>query len=308
MTKQPENPKFRSGMVTIIGRPNVGKSTLLNAILNTKVAIVSKVPQTTCNQIRGIFNSERGQIVFIDTPGIHFGGDHLNKYMNACSQMTLEDADGIIYLVDVSRRIGEEERTIMQKLKDQKRPIIMGLNKVDLGDARIPEYIEMWEEILGKSVNEMKKFTLLPLSGMNRTNVGKLIDIIFEILPEGPAYYPADMISDVPQRMAIADIVREKLFMLMKEELPHSIGVHIEAMEARKNNVNYVKALIYVERESHKEIVIGKNGLVLKKVGMLAREELETLLSKKIFLDLHVKIQRNWRDDLSVLTELGYRL
>jgi len=307
MKNDQENPNFRSGMATIIGRPNVGKSTLLNSILDTKVAIVSKVPQTTRNQIRGILNHERGQIVFIDTPGIHFGGDNLDRYMNDCSQMTIDDADCLIYLVDVSRRIGDDERTISKKLKDFKKPIILGLNKIDQGDRRIPEYIELWEESLGKPVNEMKKFTLLPLSGMNRTNVGKLIEIVFDNLPVGPAYYPSDIITDMPQRMAMADIIREKLFNLMKEELPHSIGVHIELMERRKNNVTYMKVLIYVDREAHKEIVIGKKGLILKQVGMLAREELEALLKSKIFLDLHVKTQRNWRDDLSILTELGYR-
>ena len=298
---------FKSGMVTIIGRPNVGKSTLLNAILNTKVAIVSKIPQTTRNQIRGIFNEERGQIVFIDTPGIHYGRDNLDRFMNESSSMTINDADCIIYLVDLSRRIGEEERTVAEKLKDVKAPIIIGLNKIDLGQNRMPEYIEFWEQVRGMPVTEMKNITLLPMSGLNGTNIHKLIDIVFEQLPEGPAYYPADILTDVPQRMAMADIIREKFFLMMREELPHSIGVFIESMNKRKNVIN-IKTLIYVEKDSHKEIVIGKGGAILKKVGTLAREDLERLLDFKVFLELRVKTQANWRDDLNILTELGYRL
>ncbi|HLF19020.1 MAG TPA: GTPase Era [Candidatus Omnitrophota bacterium] len=300
-----DNDNFKSGIVTIIGRPNVGKSTLLNRILNTKVAIVSQVPQTTRNQIRGIYNDARGQIVFIDTPGIHFGRDNLDKLMNESSRMTIDDADCIIYLADVSRRTGEEEKAVVERLKNVKGHIIMGLNKVDLGASRIPEYISLWENTKGCSVNELKNFTLLPLAGERGTNVDKLIDIIFDLLPMGPALYPPDMVTDLPQRIAIAEIIREKLFMLMREEVPHSIGVVVEAMQAKKNII-HIKALIYVEREAHKEIVIGKGGQVLKTVGTQAREELERLLQSKIFLELTVKTKESWRDDLSILAELGY--
>jgi GTP-binding protein Era len=307
MVKEIKPNIFKSGMATIIGRPNVGKSTLLNAILDTKVAIVSKIPQTTRNQIRGIFNDERGQVVFIDTPGIHFGRDQLDRFMNESSAMTIADADCIIYLVDLTRRIGEEERTVAEKLKGVKGQIILGLNKIDGGQQRMPEYIEFWEKVCAMPVTQMKNTTLLPLSGLVGTNVDTLIDIVFEHLPEGPAYYPADVITDTPQRMALADIIREKLFMSLRQELPHSVGVFIEAMGNKKNVIN-IKALIYVEKDSHKEIVIGKGGAMLKKIGTLAREELERLLGSKVFLELRVKTQANWRDDIGILTELGYRL
>ena len=302
-----KKPPFKSGMVSIIGRPNVGKSTLLNAIIDTKVAIVSKIPQTTRNQIRGIYNDERGQIVFIDTPGIHYGRDNLDRYMNESSSITIHDADCIIYLVDLSRRIGEEEHLVAGKLKDVKAHVVMGLNKMDLGQNRIPEYIELWEQTKGKPVTEMKDFTLLPVSGFKDVNVDTLIDILFAILPEGPAYYPADTFMDVPQKMAMADIIREKLFLSLKQELPHSVGVFIEGLSTKRNTTN-IKALVYVEKNTHKEIVIGKGGAMMKRIGTQAREELEKMVDGKVFLELRVKTQANWRDDISILTDLGYRL
>lgn len=297
---------LRCGMVSIVGRPNTGKSTLLNHIVGEKVAIVSRVPQTTRNLIRGIYNDERGQIVFIDTPGLHRGADKLDQSMNLACAGTIQGADCIIYLVDVSRRIGEEEESLAAKLKSVKVPIIMGLNKIDLKKDLIPEYIAFWEKAAGKPISEMKFFTLVPLSGREGTNVPKLIDIVFEYLPIGPALYPPDIISDVPQRMAIADIIREKLFELMHKEIPHSLGVAIEEMNPRKDKLIHIKALILVERESQKEIVIGKNGRILKEAGTLARKELEELLETKVFLELYVKVQKKWRDDHSSLQELGY--
>lgn len=301
----PEN-ETKCGMVTIIGRPNVGKSTLLNKIVGEKVAIVSRVPQTTRNQIRGIYNDERGQIVFIDTPGLHLGHDKLDKFMNQSAGGTIDEADCIIYLADVSRRIGQEEKNIAQRLAPIKSPLILALNKIDLKKDLIPDYIAMWEQEKGMSVNEMKDFTLLPLSSQKGTNVDKLIDIIFDYLPPGPLLYPPDIISDAPQKMVIADIIREKLFEMMREEVPHSLGVVVEEMQPRKNKVMHIKGLILVERDSQKEIVIGKNGSVLKKAGTLARVELEDLLETKVFLELYVKVQKKWRDDASLLQDIGY--
>jgi len=298
--------KFRSGMATIVGRPNVGKSTLLNTILNQKVAIVSKVPQTTRNQIRGIYNNDNGQIVFIDTPGMHLSKDKLSRFMNESSTATIYDADCIVYLVDCMRKIGEEEEYIVEKLVQVKCPVILALNKVDASDEYLSDYIALWEKAKGISVQEMPSFTLLALSGLKETNIDKLIEIIFSYLPEGPALYPTDMVSDVPQRLALSEIIREKLFMIMRQEIPHSIGVVIEDMQPRKKKTINIKALIVVEKESQKEIVIGKGGQVLKKVGTSARGELETLLESKVFLELYVKTQKNWRDNISTLAELGY--
>jgi len=226
--------------------------------------------------------------------------------MNKSSSATMVDADCIIYLTDCTRKIGEEEEFIVEKLKDVKCPVILALNKVDLSDEYVPDYISLWEKTKGQSVNDMTDFTLLALSGLKEKNIDKLIDIIFNYLPNGPALYPADVISDVPEGLALADIIREKLFMIMRQEVPHSIGVVIEDMKTRRKGTINIKALILVERNTQKEIVIGKAGQVLKKIGTLAREELEILLESKVFLELHVKTQKNWRDDISTLTELGY--
>ncbi len=308
MSQQHLNKNFRSGVVSIVGRPNVGKSTLLNRVLNEKVSIVSPIPQTTRNQIRGIYNDERGQIVFIDTPGLHIGKDRLDLYMNESSTSTFNEVDCIIYLVDTTRKIGEEEENIARKLASVRCPIIFGLNKVDIKSGKsIPDYISFWQDIKGLPVEQMESFTLLPLSGQEGVNINKLLDIVFEYLPEGEALYPADTISDVPQRIMVADLIREKLFLIMRQEIPHSIGVVIETIEPKRNKAVIIQALIYVERDSQKEIVIGKGGSVLKQIGTSARHELQELFDAKIFLDLQVKVRKKWRDDISILEELGYQ-
>jgi GTP-binding protein Era len=293
-------------MVSIIGRPNVGKSTLLNKIVGEKVAIVSRVPQTTRNQVRGIYNDERGQIIFIDTPGLHMGKDKLDKYMNKSASGTIGDTDCIIYLVDTSRMVGEEEENIAYRLKKIKVPIVLGLNKIDLKTKNVADYIALWEKVKGTPLGEMKNVTLLPLAGRKGTNVEKLLDILFENLPEGPLLYPTDIICDMPQKVVVADIIREKFFKVLKDEIPHSLGVIIEEMRPVRNKTTNIKALILVERDTQKEIVIGKNGQVLKKAGTLARQELEELLETKVFLECHVKTQKRWRDDISFLQDCGY--
>lgn len=297
----------KCGTVSIVGRPNVGKSTLVNAILGEKISIVSPVPQTTRQQIRGIYTDERGQIIFIDTPGLHLGADKLDKYMNRASTGTIADVDVIIHLVDANDRIGAEERHVINQLKNVKKPIIVGLNKVDLSKGKyIPDYIKLWEEITGKPINELTNLVLLPLSAMKGTNVTKLIDLLFEQLAQGPLLYPEDVITDFPQRLAMADLIREKLFLIMREEVPHSIAVKIEGVQPRKGNVLHIKAIILVERDSQKEIVIGKGGAILKKVGSEARVDLESLVEQKVFLELFVKVQSDWRDDTVILEEIGY--
>lgn len=297
---------FHSGLVSIVGRPNVGKSTLLNTLVGEKVSIVSKIPQTTRQQLRGIYNDERGQIVFIDTPGFYKGEDRLDRFMYEASTSSFHDVDCLIYLVDTSRRVGEEEEAIVHQLKSVKIPIILGLNKVDLKGTHLPQYLALWEKAKNKQISEMANFTLIALSGKEAINTEKLLEIIFNYLPEGPALYPLDTVCDIPQKMVIADIIREKLFFMMREELPHALGVAIEDMRPIKNKILNIKALILVERDTQKEIVIGKKGNVLKKVGTLARRELEDLLETKIFLELYVKVKKDWREDLSLLQELGY--
>ncbi len=293
--------------MSIVGRPNTGKSTLLNAIIGEKISIVSIVPQTTRHQIRGIYTDERGQIIFIDTPGLHLGHDNLDKFMNRASMGSIDDVDVIIHLVDASEDIGQEEQNVVQHLKHARKTIIVGLNKVDVAKGKyIPEYIKLWEEQRGKPMSEMPDLILLPLSGLKGTNVPKLLDLLFEQLPQGPMLYPADVITDLPQRMAMADIVREKLFHVMREEIPHSIAVIIEGVQPKKGNVTHIRVLILVERESQKEIVIGKSGQILKEIGTAARKDLEEILGKKVFLELFVKTKKNWRDDHTILEEMGY--
>lgn len=294
-------------MVSIIGRPNVGKSTLLNAIVGEKVSITSNIPQTTRQQIRGIYNDERGQIVFIDTPGLHLGGDGLDKFMNRSSMSALQGVDVIIHLTDSSEQVGKEENFVVNQLRKLKIPIIVGLNKVDYKKGKyIQEYVDLWEKATGKSVNELENFTLLPLSALTKVNVEKLLDLIFEMLPEGPLLYPDDVITDMPQRLAMADLIREKLFQTMREEVPHSIAVKIEHVSPVKGKILLIKALIVVERPTQKEIVIGKKGEVLKDIGTAARADLEELVGQKVFLELYVKTTKNWRDNPSVLEEMGY--
>jgi GTP-binding protein Era len=299
--------ELKSGMVAIVGRPNVGKSTLLNAILGEKVSIVSDVPQTTRHQIRGIHTDERGQIVFVDTPGIHSGKDKLDKYMNRASLGCIDSMDAVIHLVDASEKTGLEEQHVISRLNKCGKPIIVGLNKIDITKGKfVPEYIKLWEDTRGVAITDMKDLVLFPLSALKGTNVKKLVDILFEQLPQGPLLYPADAITDFPKRMAMADLVREKLFLLMREEIPHSIAVIIEGVQPKKGKVLHIRAAILVERESQKEIVIGKGGAILKQVGTEARKDLEELVDSKVFLELFVKTSSNWREDYGTLEDMGY--
>jgi GTP-binding protein Era len=294
-------------MVAIVGRPNVGKSTLLNAILGEKVSIVSDVPQTTRHQIRGIHTDERGQIVFIDTPGIHAGRDKLDKYMNRVSMGSIDSVEAVIHMVDASEKTGPEEKHVVSRLNKCGKPIIVGLNKIDVTKGKfVPDYIKLWEDIRQVPITEMKDLTLFPLSALKGTNVKKMVDLLFDHMPPGPLLYPEDAITDLPKRMAMADLVREKLFMLMREEIPHSIAVIIEGVSPKRGKVLHIRATILVQRESQKEIVIGKAGDILKQVGTRARKDLEDLVGQKVFLELFVKTRSNWREDHCALEEMGY--
>jgi len=294
------------GIVAIVGRPNTGKSTLLNSILGEKVTIVSKIPQTTRNKIKGIFTDSRGQIVFIDTPGMHLPKHRLGSLMVRQIEDAMDGSDLVIHLVDTNDSVGEEEKLIMEKIKNVKVPVVLGLNKVDTKAAFINTYIKFWERIKGKTAAEMADdFIIMPLSGLKGINVNKLIDVIFAHLPKGPLLYPPDILSDFPQKLAIADIVREKLFELMHKEVPHSLAVYIDELFPQRKLI-YIRAIIFIERESQKAIVIGKDGEILKKVGLQARKEIEAILGKKIFLETHVKVKSGWREDPRILREMGY--
>ncbi len=300
---------FRCGSAAIVGRPNVGKSTLLNNIVAEKIAIVTDKPQTTRNQIRGIYNDERGQIIFIDTPGIHQSRNNLGKVMNLTAKNSIDGADCVIHLVDAQEPVGIEEKMVVERLREIKSHIILGLNKIDLGGRYIAEYLKLWEEARNRPLNEMAdSLTVLPLSALKSTNRDKLLKIIFEHLPISPALYPKESVTDFPIKQAIADIIREKLINLMREEVPYSLAVRIDEFTPRSKKLVFIRAEIFVERTSQKEIVIGKSGSVLKTVGTSARQELESLLEKKVFLEMMVKVKEKWQDDISVLKELGYGL
>jgi len=304
--KKETKKKFRCGFISIVGRPNVGKSTLLNAIVGEKIAIVSKIPQTTRNRIRGVFTEERGQIVFIDTPGLVRGKDQMDQCMKQVSFSTVEEVDCVIHLVDANKTFGEEEEMILERLSEIKCPLILGLNKIDLKGKCAHEYIEAYQAKLGQAFNDEKKFIMLPLSGDKELNLDKLIDLVFERLPESELLYPEDIVCDVPQKMAVADIIREKLLGIVRDEIPYSLAVEVEQIARRRNKLTYISARILVEHESQKEIVIGKKGKNLKDVGTLARQDLEELLERRVFVDLYVKVSKKWREKTSILQDLGY--
>jgi GTP-binding protein Era len=298
---------FRCGFVAIVGRPNVGKSTLINKLLNKKIAIVTQIPQTTRNAIRGIYNAKNSQIIFVDTPGLHIPKDQFGKLMNKTSSNVIEEADVIIHLVDASRPVGEEEKRIVDKLKDIKKPIVLGLNKIDLGTKYLSEYLQLWQEATQKDLNSLADFVkLMPMSGLQGTHIEELVDVITQFLPEGPALFPKDMASDFPERIFLSEIVREKLFNHLKEEIPYGLGVSMEEVTERSKKLTVLRMAVFVDTESQKKIVIGHNAGFLKQAGTEARQEIEKLLNKKVFLELHVKVKKDWRRDLQSLREFGF--
>ena len=296
---------FKSGFVSILGRPNVGKSTLLNALVGDKISIISPIPQTTRYQIKGILNFENAQVVFIDTPGIHCFKDKFTLHLHTVAKSSVEGCDLIIYVVDVTRRPGEEEEQLMNILSKQDIKIIMVLNKIDLRVKFINAYIDSWKN---KAKNRRGEDTLLyylPLSAKKGTNIDKLKDTLVQSLPEGHPYYDVNSLTDFPLKFRVADIIREKLFLNLKEELPHSLAVEIEEIKDKKK-VIYIKANIYVKRNSQKKIIVGKEGEIMKEIGILSRGEIEKIYSKKVFLDIWVKVLENWQEKPRILKELGY--
>jgi GTP-binding protein Era len=295
---------FRSGFVALLGRPNVGKSTLLNALVGNKISIISSVPQTTRYQIRGILNLTNCQIVFVDTPGMHSFKDELVRHLNTIAKKTIAGCELILYVVDASRSIGREEETIMDMLASQKGKIIMVLNKIDLGINSLNDYINAWR----RKVTTKKKDPLiyyLPTSAKKGKNIEKLKDLIVENLPLQPPFYEPDRLTDFPLKFRIADIIREELFLNLKKELPHALAVEIEEIEKR-DSLTYIRANIYVNRNSQKRIVIGQNGKMLKKVGEASRKQMEGILGTKVYLDIWVKILKDWQKNVRILKELGY--
>lgn len=292
----------KSGFVALIGRPNVGKSTLMNHVIGKKVAIMSDKPQTTRNKIRGIFTDDRGQIVFLDTPGIHKPKSKLGEHLVQTARATLEEVDQILFLVDAEEGMGPGDRFIIEHLKQVKTPVFLVVNKIDRvhPDALLP-LIDAYRRLY--SFREV-----VPISALQGNNTATLVELIFQELPEGPAYYPGDQVTDSPEHFIVGELIREKVLFLTREEIPHSVAVVVEEMTRRgKGETVYIRATIYAERPSQKGILIGKRGAMLKEVGRLAREEIERLLGDRVFLDLWVKVKKDWRNEEAYLRRFGYK-
>ena len=296
--------KFKSGFVTLIGRPNVGKSTLMNHLIGQKIAITSNKPQTTRNRIQTVYtDEERGQIIFLDTPGIHKAKNKLGEYMVNVAEHTLNEVDLILWLVEPTDYIGAGEQHIIEMLKNTKTPVILVINKLDTLSERdqMLTYIDTYRKVYDFE-------EIVPASALRGQNTDLIIDLIFQYLPEGPMFYDVDTITDQPERQIVAELIREKALHALNEEIPHGIAVSIERMKDRKGqNIVDIDATIICERDSHKGIIIGKGGAMLKKIGTNARYEIERLLGCKVNLKLWVKVKKDWRDSDILIKNFGYK-
>lgn len=293
--------EYKSGFAALIGRPNVGKSTLLNQVIGQKIAIMSDKPQTTRNKIHGVYTTEEAQIVFLDTPGIHKPQSKLGNFMMKTAEGTLSEVDVILFLIDVVEGLGGGDRFIIERLKSVNTPVILVLNKIDQihPEALLPiieQYSKLYDFV-----------QIVPISAIHGNNVNTLLEQIFQYLPEGPQYYPDDQITDHPEQFVCAELIREKILHMTREEIPHSIAVYIEEMKVEDNGIVHISGVILVERDSQKGIIIGKKGVLLKEIGKRAREDMERLLGSKIFLELWVKVKKDWRNQERVLSDLGFR-
>ncbi|PTK53828.1 GTPase Era [Staphylococcus haemolyticus] len=292
--------EHKSGFVSIIGRPNVGKSTFMNRVIGHKIAIMSDKAQTTRNKIQGVMTRNDAQIIFLDTPGIHKPKHKLGDYMMRVAKNTLSEIDAIMFMVNVNEEIGRGDEYIMEMLKNVKTPVFLVLNKIDLvnPDALMPR-IEQYQKYMD--------FTeIVPISALEGLNVDHFIDVLKTYLPEGPKYYPDDQISDHPEQFVVSEIIREKILHLTSEEIPHAIGVNVDRMIKENDERVRVEATIFVERDSQKGIVIGKGGKKLKEVGKRARHDIEMLLGSKVYLELWVKVQKDWRNKVNFIRQMGY--
>ena len=295
-----EDVKQRSGFCALIGRPNVGKSTLMNCIVGQKIAITSCRPQTTRNRIQTVYTCDRGQIVFLDTPGIHKAKSHLGEYMDKVAVRTLDDADVILWLVEPSDFIGAGEHAIIDILRDIKKPVILVINKIDT-----VKYNELLPFMDAYS-KEMEFNEIIPVSALKDKGIDELVDSIFKYMPQGVPFYDEETVTDQTMRQISAEIIREKALRCLDEEVPHGIAVTIEQMEMKPDIVN-ITADIICEKDSHKGIIIGKQGSMLKKIGTMARHDIETMVDNHVNLKLWVKVRKDWRDNDSLLNSLGYR-
>lgn len=292
---------FRSGFITLIGRTNVGKSTLMNRLVGEKIAIMSNKPQTTRHRIQCVLTEEDFQAVFIDTPGIHKPKNKLGEYMVKTAQTTLSGVDLILFLVEPSDRVGSGDRQIIERLNHIDTPVILVINKIDsISKEEVGKLIESYKDLF--TFEE-----IIPISAFTGDNVERLMELIKAQLPEGPQYFPSDMITDQPERQLVAELIREKSLYMLQQEIPHGITVEIDTMKQREDSeVIDIEATIICERDSHKGIIIGKRGAMLKEIGSKARYDIERLLGSKVYLQLWVKVKKNWRDSDYLLKNFGF--
>lgn len=291
--------EYKAGFVALIGRPNVGKSTLMNKIIGQKIAITSHKPQTTRNKIRTVYTDERGQIVFMDTPGIHKSRNKLGEYMVSVAEHTLKDVDLILWLVEPDEKIGAGDRHIMEQLKGVKKPVILCINKTDTITA------EQILPVIAAYSAEMEFAEVIPISAMKGSGCDDLTETIYKYLPEGVPFYDEDTVTDQPMRQITAEIIREKILRSLSDEIPHGVAVTIEQMEFKKTICN-IEATIVCEKDSHKGIIIGKQGAMLKKIGSQARKDIEDMVEMQVNLKLWVKVKKDWRDSDMLLKNFGY--
>ncbi len=294
------NESTKSGFVTLVGRPNVGKSTLMNRLIGQKIAITSNKPQTTRNRIQTVYTSEQGQIVFLDTPGIHKAKNKLGEYMVNAAESTFSEVDVILWLVEPTTFIGAGERHIAEQLKKVKTPVILVINKVDtVKREEILIFIDTYRKIYDFD-------EIIPVSALKGDNTDTVIEQIFKYLPYGPCFYDEDTVTDQPMRQIVAEMIREKALRILDEEIPHGIAVSIDSMKERKNGMYDIDATIVCEKDSHKGIIIGKGGAMLKRIGSAARRDIEDLMETKVNLQLWVKVKKDWRDSDFLLKNYGF--
>ncbi len=293
---------YKSGFISIIGRPNVGKSTFLNRVIGQKIAIMSDKPQTTRNKVQGVLTTNDAQYIFIDTPGIHKPKHKLGDFMMKVAQNTLKEVDLILFMVNAEEGYGRGEEFILEKFQTVSTPIFLVINKIDqIHPDELIKIIDSYKEKYAFS-------EIIPISALEGNNVERLVGQIQNYLPEGPQYYPADQVTDHPERFIVSELIREKALHLTREEIPHSLAVLIDKMERKaEKDIVHIMATIIVERDSQKGIVIGKQGKMLKEIGQLARLDIENLLGSKVFLELWVKVQKDWRNKMSNLRDFGFR-
>ena len=292
---------FKSGFVAVVGRPNVGKSTLINALIDDKIVIVSDKAQTTRNRIVCVYTDEKKQIVFMDTPGIHKPKHKLGEFMVDQAVDSLREVEAVLFVVAANEKRGPGDNFVIEQLRKVNVPVFLIVNKIDTMDKQ-----DLLEAIVSYE-NSYPFEAVVPISAKEKDNIEEVVNLLEKHLPEGPKYFPDDMITDQPERLIISDIVREKILLQTHDEIPHAIAVDVDEMKTREDGTTYVRATIYVERDSQKGIIIGKQGAMLKTIGRQARGDVECLLATKVFLDLWVKVKKDWRNKSGMLSELGYR-